>query len=302
MTRTLPIGLVIAAVSLLHPLPLASAYDCGAAYPGALPTPSPNWMSNPYGEACYYDFPGGGGNTRDMYESKCKALEGYVDFKGDFGSNRNTCIFRPANDPVPIPDEPIPDFTTQDPTPPGTGVAEEIFGRDPVADMKDLRAQAAAASTKLSEWIEKQPENIEASGQLFQQLQDLTSRAKKICEDNIFQPSEEELCDTAFDIENLQINASYAVMMQRLAKEFQVGKTETDACLEVRHRQDVHCENNDSLTIEVYNSCERKTLKVCLYDREGMSDCTGWFSLGKNETSAPHWTCEPDGRHSIEVQ
>ena len=81
MTRTLTIGLATSAALTIYLLQLAWAFDCGSAYPGALPTPSPHWESNPYGEACYIDFPAGGGDTRDMYAAKCKGLDGYLDFK-----------------------------------------------------------------------------------------------------------------------------------------------------------------------------------------------------------------------------
>lgn len=73
---------------------IAQASECSTVISNAFETPSPNWTGNPYPGACYVDFPGGYQAERTRYERECRQIPGFLDFLGDRGSNRNTCIFR----------------------------------------------------------------------------------------------------------------------------------------------------------------------------------------------------------------
>jgi hypothetical protein len=88
-------SLLFATMSLLIFANDARADECSDTYAGARHGPDPDWISNPYGDVCYVVFPGGGGATRDHYQEICENIPNFVYFKGDFGSNKNTCIFRP---------------------------------------------------------------------------------------------------------------------------------------------------------------------------------------------------------------
>ena len=126
--------------SILFMLPIvlismgsALAADCSDVYPGAQETPSPDWPQNPYPGACYIDFPGGGGPTRSRYEQLCQDLPGYLHFEGDFGSNKNTCVFampsgnKPSPEPAPPPSVREPPVRSQEPTPAELGLVVMTF-------------------------------------------------------------------------------------------------------------------------------------------------------------------------------
>lgn len=78
--------------------------DCSDVVPGARLGPHPDYLTWPYGsDACYVSWPGGGGaSARSSYEARCHALDAeFIDFQGDSGSNRNTCIFRKLGSSTP---------------------------------------------------------------------------------------------------------------------------------------------------------------------------------------------------------
>lgn len=92
---------VCSVATLFAPLPSSAqpSGSCASVTAGARNGPSPNWDRWPYGDGCYVDWPGGHSAERDKFERQCQNLSGaeFVAFSGDFGSGRNTCIFRPSN-------------------------------------------------------------------------------------------------------------------------------------------------------------------------------------------------------------
>ncbi|TXN12187.1 hypothetical protein FV219_05305 [Methylobacterium sp. WL122] len=74
----------------------AQADSCSSVIPGAQMGPAPSFKEWPWSNACYIVWEGGyinGKNARFTYEPKCQQLPGYLHFEGDFGSNRNICVF-----------------------------------------------------------------------------------------------------------------------------------------------------------------------------------------------------------------
>ncbi|MGU3656123.1 DUF4189 domain-containing protein [Methylobacterium fujisawaense] len=70
--------------------------SCSDVISGGRMGPPPNvdasaWPSG----ACYIDFPGGHTAEREKYGSRCRALDGYVGFQEDRGTNYNRCLYRP---------------------------------------------------------------------------------------------------------------------------------------------------------------------------------------------------------------
>ena len=89
----------VCAIALLIGLrttPAEASGSCSSVIAGARSGPNPNWNRWPYGDACYIEWPGGHSAEREKYERDCKNLSGaeFVAFEGDYGSGRNTCIFR----------------------------------------------------------------------------------------------------------------------------------------------------------------------------------------------------------------
>jgi hypothetical protein len=80
----------------LNPSPAHASGSCSSVVSGARTGPSPNWDRWPYGDACYIEWPGGHSAERAEYEQKCRSLSGaeFVTFSGDYGSGRNTCVFK----------------------------------------------------------------------------------------------------------------------------------------------------------------------------------------------------------------
>jgi Domain of unknown function (DUF4189) len=88
--------LVAALLTMITTLAIHSAdaaASCSTVVSGAEPTPSPNWLSNPYPGKCYVDWSASGYVERQQLETKCRNIPGYFAFKPDSGSGRNTCIF-----------------------------------------------------------------------------------------------------------------------------------------------------------------------------------------------------------------
>lgn len=79
-----------------NPSPAHASGSCSSVVSGARTGPSPNWDQWPYGDACYVEWPGGHSAEREKYERDCRNLSGaeFVAFSGDYGSGRNTCIFK----------------------------------------------------------------------------------------------------------------------------------------------------------------------------------------------------------------
>lgn len=93
-------GILLGCAISLITATAAIAESCSDVTSGGRKGPSPNWNNWPFGsDVCYVDWPGGHRAERERYESQCKSLSGaeFIQFSGDFGSNRNTCIYRPLN-------------------------------------------------------------------------------------------------------------------------------------------------------------------------------------------------------------
>lgn len=70
--------------------------SCKDVSPDAQPGPHPSYRGWSWPGACYIDWPGGGGSQRSEYERRCRGIDGFIAFDGDYGSNHNLCIFKPA--------------------------------------------------------------------------------------------------------------------------------------------------------------------------------------------------------------
>ncbi len=71
------------------------------------------------------------------------------------------------------------------------------------------------------------------------------------------------------------------------------------ACIKHQKKSEVHCVNNDSLTVEVINNCDKNAeVKICIGKR-GMSqdDCgTVHINVGKSDS---YWSCKPTGKYTV---
>jgi hypothetical protein len=100
-------------------------------------------------------------------------------------------------------------------------------------------------------------------------------------------------------------NSDPATLESALRAHCKAGGTASqrdNSCVKPALRSDVHCDHNDSVTMEAVNSCDGpRRVRICLERRGGALDCDGWQQVPKG-SSTSYWTCAGTGRYSLEVQ
>jgi len=73
------------------------------------------------------------------------------------------------------------------------------------------------------------------------------------------------------------------------------------SCVQYGPRADEHCINNDALTIEAVNGCDRTLeVKICIAQRNGKLDCgSDTVRVGKHFS---YYTCKPTGRYGVQAR
>jgi hypothetical protein len=72
------------------------------------------------------------------------------------------------------------------------------------------------------------------------------------------------------------------------------------ACIKHQKMTQTHCDNNDSLTVEAVNNCDKKAdVQICIGNRGRPKDDCGPVAHVDVGGSHSYWSCKPTGKYAV---
>jgi hypothetical protein len=80
------------------------------------------------------------------------------------------------------------------------------------------------------------------------------------------------------------------------------GAAANNNCVTVERISATHCDNNDSLTAQAVNNCDKAVrLNLCLKSRTGSQNCLGWQTVPAGGLSESVFVCAPTGQSALQL-